>query len=260
MQSYLDIPIAGQKLAACLHLPPAASAATPAPVVICCHGLTGTRVGSCYRQVTLARQLEADGVATLRFDFRGCGESSGRFEDVTAFSLIADLAAVVDALRGVPACDTGRVGLVGSSFGAFTAAQAADRIAGLQSLVFWAPVADLRRLMEQQMPPEAWRLLHDQGWVDHHGLPLGRSFFEQVPEEEGPTRLAAAARPLLIFHGSGDRQVPFEHGEAYQRALSRAGVEVRLERVEADDHAMRGVGLNERIIRDSAAWFRRFLA
>ncbi len=260
MQTYLDIPVCGQKLAACLHLPPAASAATPAPVVVCCHGLTGTRVGSCYRQVALARQLEADGLATLRFDFRGCGESDGRFIDLTPESLVEDLRAVLDSLKNLPACDPGRMGIVGSSFGAFTAAQACEQMTGLRCLVFWAPVADLRRLLEEQMPPAAWRLLHNQGWVDHHGLPLGRAFLQNVPPEDGPTRLARNPQPLLIFHGTGDRQIPFEHATAYAKAVRATGRAVRLEALDTEDHAMRRVELNERMIRESAAWLRRYLS
>jgi len=260
MQSYLDIPVAGQNIAACLHLPAAASAATPAPVVICCHGLTGTRVGSCYRQVAVARQLEAEGIATLRFDFRGCGESDGRFIDLTPASLVEDLLAVLASLQDLPTCDTGRLGIVGSSFGAFTAAQACAQMTGLRCLVFWAPVADLRQLMKEQMPPAAWRLLRERGWVDHHGLPLGRAFFEQAPQEDGPTRLARHPQPLLIFHGTGDRQIPFEHAAAYAKAVQATGRAVHLEALDTEDHALRGVELNERIIRESAAWLRRHLS
>ena len=79
MQSYIEIAVGVEKLAACLHTPEPGRFGSAAPVVVCCHGLTGTRVGSCYRFVTLARRLAERNVASLRFDFRGCGESGGVF-------------------------------------------------------------------------------------------------------------------------------------------------------------------------------------
>ena len=259
MQAFMDIPVGSQKLAACLHRPEAAPAGGAAPVVICCHGLTGSRAGACFRFVRLARRLAEEGVACLRFDFRGCGESDGRFVDVTVSTLMEDLLAARAAVQDLPGCDPTHVGIVGSSFGAFTASHAADRIAGLRCLAFWAPVADVRSLIQHQMPPPAWAFLREHGWVDHHGMPLGAPFFEHLPESDGPTQLARFARPLLIYHSLGDQQVQIEHGRAFETALRQAGVEVQFEPVEADDHSMRSVALNERIIEGTTAWLRRFL-
>src|SRR5262249_49497500 len=116
MQQSVEIPNGGRNLAACIHRP----AASLSPLVICCHGLTGRRIGASYRMVTLARLLEAAGIATIRFDFGGCGESIGPFEDVTSQSLLDDLRTVIDFVRSRSEFNMTRVGLVGSSFGAYT--------------------------------------------------------------------------------------------------------------------------------------------
>lgn len=259
MQTFLEIPVGGQKLAACLHRPEPDRTGASAPVVICCHGLTGSRVGACFRMVQLGRLLEAEGIACLRFDFRGCGESDGRFRDLTIPMLIEDLRAVLATVERLPGCDATRLGIVGSSFGAFTAAQVAEEMAGLRCLAFWAPVANVRSLIEQQMPPPAWEFLHEYGWVDHHGMPLSKPFFENIPQADGATQLARTPRPLLIYQSLGDPQVPIEHGRAYEAALRQAGVEVRLETIQAEDHGMRSVTLNEKIVAGTLAWMRRFL-
>ena len=159
-QTFLTIPVGHDSLAACLTNPPGDGSA---PLVVTCHGLTGTRVGTCYRSVRLARRLATEGIACLRFDFRGCGESDGRFEDLSPPRLIEDLLAVLDAARDLVGIDPTRLGLVGSSFGAFTIASASDRIRNLKCAAFWAPVADPHKLVDRDMNEPAWELLRRQG-------------------------------------------------------------------------------------------------
>lgn len=257
MQTFLQIPVGRENLATMLHLP--APAEGRFPVVVCCHGLTGSRIGTCYRFVRLARRLAREGIACVRFDFRGCGESDGEFETLTAKRLVEDLLAVLSRIGSITQCDARRIGIVGSSFGAFTASLASDRIDGLRCIVFWAPVAHPRQLVEQQMSPPAWDLLRRQGWLEHQGHRLGAAFFDGLPDTDAPAALAVHPKPLLIYHGRGDRQVPFEHGLAYKTALSSAGAEVVLHELELDDHGMRSVAANDAILDGTVTWFRRFL-
>ena len=57
-----------------LHRPEGAG---PHPAVMILHGFTGQRIEPHRLFVKLARQLVAAGIAALRFDFRGSGESEG---------------------------------------------------------------------------------------------------------------------------------------------------------------------------------------
>ncbi len=253
MQTFFHIEVGSERLAACLHRPDRADAA---PIVICCHGLTGTRIGSSYRFVVLARRLAEAGIACLRFDFRGCGESEGRFVDVTAPRLVDDLRAVLATIPGLGGCDASRMGMVASSFGAYTVSAIASEAAGVRGLVFLAPVAHPRALIDRGMNAEAWEFLRRKGWIDHHGLPLGARFIETLPDTNMPRQLAAARKPLLIFHGTGDREVPIDQGRAYEKEMQSAGLEVRFETIETSDHGMRGVETTQRIVDGSFDWLR----
>jgi uncharacterized protein len=259
MQTFLEIPVGGEHLAASLHWPEPRLSAFGAPVAVCCHGLTGTRIGSCYRFVTLARRLLAENIACLRFDFRGCGESDGHFQNLCVPSLIEDLRAVLAAVDGLPGCDPTRIGIVASSFGAFTTSHLAAEIAALRCLVFWAPVADARTLIQREMNDAAWELLRGQGWIEHYGHRLGATFFDTLPPTDAPSSLAKCGRPALIYHGKGDQWVSVEHSQAYERALREAGGNVQLELLDVNDHAMRSVATNETILDGTIAWLRRFL-
>ena len=48
---------------------------------------------------TLAHALNQAGLATLRFDFAGCGKSDGRFEDMTVLSELLDGMKGIDFAR-----------------------------------------------------------------------------------------------------------------------------------------------------------------
>ena len=50
------------------------------PVVLNLHGFGGSLSGYKYAHTHLARTLEVEGIACMRFDFYGCGESDGEFD------------------------------------------------------------------------------------------------------------------------------------------------------------------------------------
>jgi len=90
-----------------LHLPQARG-----PAVVACHGLSASKDSDKY--TLLASEFVRSGVGLARFDFRGCGESTGVEEDTTVATRIADVRAVLAHLTGHPRLD-GRLGLLGSS-------------------------------------------------------------------------------------------------------------------------------------------------
>ena len=259
MQTFLEIPVGRQKLAACLHRPSPGSTQVASPVVVCCHGLTGTRVGTGYRMVRVARRLVKQNIACLRFDFRGCGESEGRFEDLTVSTLVEDLHAAIHMIDHLPGCDPTRIGLIGSSMGAYTAALVAPELFTLRCAAFWSPVADVRNLADRIMTDETRHLLEEQGYLDHNGQRLSRPFFDKIPDTDAPAALAKTPHPLLIFHGTADQSVPIEHGRAYEAATKNAGGEVRFEEVPGGDHSLRSVEVGDLIVLNTVAWMRRFL-
>jgi len=243
---------------ACTQFLPQGSDESAVPLVVCCHGLTGTRIGSCYRYPQLGRRLVALGIGCITFDFTGCGESSGAFDALTPQSMRADLQAVLNWVQGKPWCDADRIGLCASSFGAVTASGLAEATRIFKTATLWAPVAHPRRLIEMYMNDDAWTQLRAQGWLRHRGLRLGQAFFEQVVEEnqDAATQLAHAKISTLIFHGSGDTEVPFDHAQAYEASLKQADVEFKLVTLDTDDHGMRDVDLSDRLIEETAQWMR----
>lgn len=77
--------------------------------------------------LVLADHLTRSGLAVLRFDDRGVGQSGGDPADATTDDFASDAQAALDYLRARPEVDRARVGVVGHSEGALVAALLASR-------------------------------------------------------------------------------------------------------------------------------------
>lgn len=100
------------------------------------------RAGS-HRQFTLlARRMAAQGIASLRFDYRGMGDSEGAVRDFAAID--ADLRAGVDQLMAVtPGCTEVVIwGLCDAATAAMFYAAGDSRVCGLVLLNPWARTTD----------------------------------------------------------------------------------------------------------------------
>jgi len=71
--------------------------------------------------LVIADHLTRHGIAVLRYDDRGFGESDGRFPGATSADLVTDAAAAFDYLIGRAEVDTAAVGLIGHSEGGMIA-------------------------------------------------------------------------------------------------------------------------------------------
>ncbi len=180
-------------------------------LIIACHGFTGSKEGSG-RAVDMAEQLACSGLNTLLFDFSGCGESEGRWEDISLSGQIADLGAVVDWCRRE---GFGDIILNGRSFGGTTALCYAASDAEITGICTWAAVARLKDLFVKRVSNKSVFEGSSQDLIALHGeegtVSVKRAFFYDLQKHnplKAATRLSSC--PLLLIHGSADLAVPLE--------------------------------------------------
>ncbi|MFC2011969.1 alpha/beta hydrolase [Chloroflexota bacterium] len=92
----------------------------PFPAVVVCHPYP-PQGGDMYHGVVVAiwKALAQQSIATLRFNFRGVGNSEGSFGE--GIGEREDVKAALDLVVSTPGIDTGRIGLAGYSFGGVVA-------------------------------------------------------------------------------------------------------------------------------------------
>ncbi len=224
MESQASFASAGEAVLGVLHLPER----TPAPGIIMCHGFTGHKAETHRLFVAAARDFCGRGLAALRFDFRGSGDSAGEFRDMTISREIADAQAALDFLAFRPEVDADRLGVLGLSFGGCVAACLAGRDERVRALILWAAVANTQRVLEKLAAEwGAGDILDLQGWV------LGRGFLDDLAGIRPMEEVRDYAMPSLAVHGSEDEVVPVSEASDYRVAL---GGRCRLHLVEGADH------------------------
>jgi alpha-beta hydrolase superfamily lysophospholipase len=226
----------GFQLQGWLHLP---AAPHRPPFVIGSHGLFST--GDSPKQLALARECNAAGMAYFRFDHRGCGRSSGRFHTATSLAArCTDLFSAVETLQRRSDLSS-RFGLFGSSFGGAVCIAGFARTAASSIVVNAAPVRG-RTLQGAEAaangPPE-----------------LHASFYRTLLQFDVSENLAEL-RTVSIFHGDADRVVPLENAfEIYRRA----GDPKKITIFENGDHRMSCAADQQRFVQESVDWFRKHL-
>jgi len=127
----------GYRISGVLHLPEQKNPRC----VIASHGLLSGKNSEKY--IALGEQISREGMAMLRFDFRGIGESEGREEDNTISKKIADLSSAIDFIRTYPILGN-RIGLIGSSLGGLLSLIKASGDKQIKAVVIWANPPSLR--------------------------------------------------------------------------------------------------------------------
>jgi len=177
---------------------------------------------------TKAMALEAHcrraGRAFLRFDYRGHGASSGRFEDGAIGQWADDAIAALDALTEGPQL------LVGSSMGGWIMLLAAlarpDRVAALIGISAAPDFTEV--LMWNRYPPDIRAILQREG-VYHQPsdysdtpYPITLRLIEDGRRHLLLERPIAVHCPVWLLHGMRDTDVPWEHAPMIaERLLSR---------------------------------------
>lgn len=146
MEETVFIPNGSDALCGVLYRPDLA----PDCGLVMCHPLFEERKSAQRVMVEAARSFAAAGGAVLRFDYRGCGDSTGDFAAFGCADWRADIAIAARFLAGKTGAK--RMGLLGLRLGASLALEAAAANAGLaQFLVLWEPVLNGRRHFDQEL-------------------------------------------------------------------------------------------------------------
>jgi len=233
---------AGHTLAGTLTLPAGASRAKPVPAIVTITGSGAeerdesigiVRDYRPFRQI--ADSLGRRGVAVLRMDDRGYGESGGTYAGATSQDFAEDIRAGLQYLRTRPEIDGTRLGLVGHSEGGMIAPLVAVAEPTLKGIVLLAgPAFKGRPIIEyqQRYAIERDSSLDTQAKRDSALARAGRGLDSLMAAEPwmhfflgyDPLETARKVRvPVLILQGATDRQITADQAPALERAFKEGG-------------------------------------
>lgn len=246
-----------QRVVGTLHLP-ASEGRFPAVLIL--HGFTGNRMEPHFIFVKTSRRLAQNGIASLRIDFRGSGESEGEFQDMTVEEEISDAKMALYFLLQQAQVDFYRVGVMGLSMGGCVSACLAGREGDkIKSLVLWSAAYKPGENLSGLFSPEMQRELEEKGYLNAGGNKVGKRFYEELPRVKPMEEIAKFAGDILLIHGTGDAVIPAtEAQECYERLKNRPA-RTELYIIEGADHVFSTPEWEEEVISVTVDWFRKTL-
>lgn len=232
-----DVSIDGDhgKLSAILQTPDAKTY----PLVIICHGFTANKEHLLL--TNLADELEARGIASIRFDFNGHGNSDGDFQDMTVLNEIEDAKKVYEYASDLP--NVTSISIAGHSQGGVVASMVAGELGAkkIKAVALMAPAAVLRddairgnifgKGYDSLNPPEFVEI-----FTPHGTFKIGRNYIktaQALPIYETAEKFTGEA---LMIHGTGDVVVPYTYSLSYKKNYKHG--EVKL--LDGADHSFHG--------------------
>ncbi|WP_299018490.1 alpha/beta fold hydrolase [uncultured Photobacterium sp.] len=208
----------GQKVIGTLETPENIS---KPPVVLMLHGFMGNRHELPVKDTEegvysrAARIMAEHGLASLRIDFRGSGDSDAKWEDTTFSSQIEDANAAVNWIKSNNKVDNSKIGILGWSQGGLIASHVAKSNPNIRSVALWAPVthpfmtfsnllgADL--ILEAAASDPEKRFSATTPWGKN--TTLKAKFFKEILTKNPIGAIADYQGPLLVIRGSQDNLV-----------------------------------------------------
>lgn len=236
---------------------PADPAGRPVPAVLLLHGDLSSRDENGDMFARLAAALAARGVASLRIDFAGTGDSEEPDLSLDYPNMVFDATASLDYLRANPtgdgAIDPDRIAILGLSRGGGIGATVTGTVPGVAAFVSWSGAV----YNGYDEDPEGHDEARENGYVPidmgDRIFKLGLNWFDTIEASHPLDDISGYSGPILAVVGSDDDVVDPEVSTIFLQTV--ASTDTTLHVVEGADHgytATQEVG--DEAIRVTADW------
>jgi len=215
MQKAVEIESGNLRLRGMLHVPE--NIKDKVPIVIIFHGLFGNKMGPHFIFVKLSRLLERAGIASIRFDFAGSGESDGKFIDMTMGTELKDASNILNYVRTLEFVDNDKIGIVGLSMGGAIASMlAGNRKSDVKTMCLWAPAGNMDEIiLGKKYIGGNYEGFRQNSYLDVEGLLVGKGFVDNAKDIRIYEKATEYDKKSLIIHGSKDEEVLLSASQKY---------------------------------------------
>jgi putative redox protein len=241
----------GLRLAGLLEMPP--PGIEPQRYALFAHCFTcGKDLAAATR---IARALAARGIAVLRFDFTGLGNSDGDFSNTNFSSNVQDLLAAAGALaedHQAPAL------LIGHSLGGAAVLAAAAQLPSVEAIATIAAPATPGHIehLFSGVRDEMENTGEAEVRVGRRRFRIKRQFLDDLEHYADAGHIRRLKRPLLVFHSPVDDIVHVEEAAKIYRAALHPKSFISLDRA---DHMLTDREDSEYVAETLVAWASRYL-
>jgi len=203
----------------------------------------------------IARALNEQGIAVLRFDFTGLGQSEGEFADTNFSSNVVDLLAAVSYLESEHEAPSI---LVGHSLGGTAVLQAAAQVPSAVAVATIGSPFDPSHVLHLLSGSAAALEEHGEAEVNLGGRPflMKQQFVEDLGNQDLHATVASLRKALLVMHAPLDDIVEIDNASELFRAAKHPKSFISLDNA---DHLLSSEADSRYVGRTLAAWASRYL-
>lgn len=177
------------------------------PIVVFCHGFVGNRIGVDRLFVNASRLFEQHGFMVLRFDYAGCGESTGDYGSTGLSSMIYQTQHVLDYVFTLDEVDVDHVTLLGHSLGGAVAVLTAVQDLRVRNLVLWSAVAHPFDEIVGITGEDVLNHTNTFGRGTYHGYRLTPKFYNSLKLHDPIAAATQFKGHALVVHGRDDIEI-----------------------------------------------------
>jgi len=203
----------------------------------------------------IARALNRERIAVMRFDFAGLGDSEGDFAASNFSSNVGDLVAAASFLA---AEYTAPQLLIGHSLGGAAVLAAAGQVASIRAVVTLAAPFDPAHITRQFGSAREEILTRGEAEVELAGRPfrLRRQLLDDLSAQNPADTIAGLQKPLLIMHSPRDEVVGIDNAARIYQSARHPKSFISLD---SADHLLSDPDDSRYAGQLIAAWTRRYL-
>ncbi|MDD3863164.1 MAG: alpha/beta fold hydrolase [Eubacteriales bacterium] len=212
------------------------------PAVILCHGTCSDKdeAGSLF--VALAEALLQNGIASIRFDFAGCGESTAQPQDFTFSGEVRDIEKVYARLCREKLIDRHKIAVLGFSQGARAMAVFLGKHPGkINAAVSWSGICHNGKGVFARWFTDYYDDAARDGYVSipmgwREDLILPKQWFDDIRGTFPMDSLSKYTGAMLAVAGTKDVLTPYVHAIDIANACGGKVCEVRI--IDGADHTL----------------------
>ena len=203
----------------------------------------------------ISRELAEHGIAVLRFDFTGLGQSGGDFADTTFGSNVADLVCAAEFLRAHHRAPSM---LVGHSLGGAAAIAAAGLLPEVRAVATIAAPADTGHMLHllRHSKEEIEEMGEAEVCLADRPFRIRKAFLDDVQEQAQDARIRHLTAALMVMHSPSDQTVSIRNASQIFRAARHPKSFVSLD---GADHMLSRPSDAHFVASVLAAWAERYL-
>ena len=241
----------GEKLAGLLEMPPPGIPAVRFAVFAHCF-TCGKDIAAASR---ISRAMARRGIAVLRFDFTGLGNSDGDFANTNFSSNVTDLLAAAQALEQqyrAPSL------LIGHSLGGAAVLAAAPQLPSVEAVVtIGAPAtAEHVKHLFSSAHAELQEVGEAEVTIGSRSFQIKRQLLDDLETYGDASHLRQLGRALLVFHSPVDQIVSIDEAARIYQAARHPKSFISLDKA---DHLLSNRDDAEYVAETLVAWASRYL-